>query len=60
MQTRAELERVMDAVADFYDLRQGAISSSTPFRDDPRKKEFTLRLLDEPDLSPRLGFDAGR
>jgi CelD/BcsL family acetyltransferase involved in cellulose biosynthesis len=51
MQTRAELECVFDTVADFYDLRQGAISSSTPFRDDPRKKEFTLRLLEKPGLA---------
>ena len=38
--TRAEFEGIIDTVADFYDLRQGAISPSTPFRDDPRKESL--------------------
>jgi CelD/BcsL family acetyltransferase involved in cellulose biosynthesis len=51
IQTRTEFERIINTVADFYDLRQGAISPSTPFRDDPRKKEFMLRLLEKPGLA---------
>jgi hypothetical protein len=48
IKTRDELERVIDTIADFCDLRQGAIHSSLPFRADPKKKEFWLRLAETP------------
>ncbi|WP_210485789.1 GNAT family N-acetyltransferase [Microvirga antarctica] len=51
LESREELERVIDAVADFCDLRQGALNASLPFRDDPHKREFWLRLMETPGLA---------
>jgi CelD/BcsL family acetyltransferase involved in cellulose biosynthesis len=50
LNTRAELESVLDTIAEYCDLRQGAINSSLPFREDPRKREFWLRLMEKPGL----------
>lgn len=49
--TRTEFEEVIDSIADYCDLRQGAINSALPFKDDPRKREFCLRLLENPGIS---------
>ena len=49
--TREQLEQIIDALADDCDLRQGALNASLPFRDDPNKREFWLRLLDTPGLA---------
>jgi CelD/BcsL family acetyltransferase involved in cellulose biosynthesis len=51
IKTREQLSAVIDTIADYCDLRQGAINSSFPFRDDPRKKEFCLRLLVRPGIT---------
>ena len=51
LQSREEFERVIDTVADFCDLRQGAVNASLPFRDDPHKREFWLRLMETPGLA---------
>lgn len=48
--SRAELEPWIDEIAQFCDLRQGAINGATPFLSDPLKRELHLRLADEPDL----------
>jgi CelD/BcsL family acetyltransferase involved in cellulose biosynthesis len=49
--TRDQLAKTLDTIAEYCDLRQGAINASLPFRDDPRKKEFCLRLLEKPGIS---------
>jgi CelD/BcsL family acetyltransferase involved in cellulose biosynthesis len=51
IETREQLSAVIDTIADYCDLRQGAINSSFPFRDDPCKKEFCLRLLERPGIT---------
>ena len=51
LQSREEFEQVIDTVADFCDLRQGAVNASLPFRDDPHKREFWLRLMETPGLA---------
>lgn len=48
MQTREQLSTVIDTIADYCDLRQGAINSTLPFRDDHCKREFCLRLMEKP------------
>ncbi|MEA1833863.1 GNAT family N-acetyltransferase [Methylobacterium durans] len=47
---RQDLEPFIGSIADFCDLRQGAINRTFPFRDDPNKKEFWLRLLEKTGL----------
>jgi CelD/BcsL family acetyltransferase involved in cellulose biosynthesis/GNAT superfamily N-acetyltransferase len=47
---RADLERVLEQIILFYDLRQGAISGDPPFTRDPLKRAFHLALMDSPDL----------
>jgi len=49
--TREQLAAVLETIADYCDLRQGAINASLPFRDDPCKKEFCLRLMDKPGIT---------
>jgi CelD/BcsL family acetyltransferase involved in cellulose biosynthesis len=51
LQTREQLAEVIDTIADYCDLRQGAINASLPFRDDPRKKEFCLQSLERPGIT---------
>ncbi len=46
----SELAEVIDSIADFCDLRQGAVHDVTPFYSDPRKKDFYLALADRHDL----------
>ncbi|KLK93357.1 hypothetical protein AA309_08400 [Microvirga vignae] len=50
LNTREELESILPTVAEYCDLRQGAINSLLPFREDPCKKEFWLRLIEKPGL----------
>lgn len=50
LRSRAELEAVIDDIAAQYDLRQGAISNTSPFMEDPNKKNFHLALMEEKDL----------
>jgi CelD/BcsL family acetyltransferase involved in cellulose biosynthesis len=47
---RTDLERVIDEVAAYCDVRQCAVNGVMPFHDDPLKREFCLRLLEEPGL----------
>lgn len=51
IQTREQLSAVIDTIADYCDLRQGAINATLPFRDDPFKKEFCLRLMERPETT---------
>lgn len=46
----ADLASMLDDIADYCDLRQGAINSVFPFRDDPQKKNFCLRMMEKPGL----------
>jgi len=48
--TRSDLENVLEQITLFYDLRQAAIGAGTPFRSDPRKREFHLALAEAPAL----------
>lgn len=48
--TRTKLEQHIDQIAALTDIRQGAINASLPFRSDLRKREFYLRLSEDPDL----------
>jgi CelD/BcsL family acetyltransferase involved in cellulose biosynthesis len=50
LHTPEELASVLDDVSDFCDLRQGAINSVLPFRDDPQKRAFCLRMIEKPGL----------
>jgi RimJ/RimL family protein N-acetyltransferase/CelD/BcsL family acetyltransferase involved in cellulose biosynthesis len=43
--TELELRAIIDEVARYYDLRQGAVNGVSPFKDDVFKKEFYLRLM---------------
>jgi CelD/BcsL family acetyltransferase involved in cellulose biosynthesis len=45
LEDAAALERVIDDIAVYYDLRQGAANDSVPFRDDPLKRRFHLELM---------------
>ncbi|MCB5173885.1 GNAT family N-acetyltransferase [Microvirga lenta] len=51
VRTRSELERYIDSIAEYCDLRQGAINSSLPFKEDPQKREFCLKLLEKPGIA---------
>ncbi len=51
LHSRADLESMIERIATFCDLRQGAINATLPFRDDPFKREFMLRLADACDLT---------
>jgi CelD/BcsL family acetyltransferase involved in cellulose biosynthesis len=50
IETREQLEGILDTIAEYCDLRQGAINASLPFKNDPLKKEFYLRLMENPGL----------
>lgn len=41
-----DLQRFIDDLCAFYDLRQCALGHSTPFLDDPCKRDFHVRLFD--------------
>lgn len=43
--TSAELDEIFDELIAFYDLRQGAVNDSTPFRDDAQKRVFHRDLF---------------
>ena len=45
LRTAADLEAVLDDLIVYYDFRQGAVNHSSPFREDPRKREFHSRLF---------------
>lgn len=72
LRDRPSLDALIDRIADFCDLRQGAVNETLPFRDDPFKKEFHLRMMEEPGLlhasalmsgddlvAANLGLDSG-
>jgi CelD/BcsL family acetyltransferase involved in cellulose biosynthesis/RimJ/RimL family protein N-acetyltransferase len=42
-----EFDRITDDLVAFYDLRQGAVNQSTPFREDPEKRAFHRKLFAE-------------
>lgn len=50
LETRAELEAVIDEIIEGYDLRQGAANGVCPFTDDPQKRRFHLDLMAHPGL----------
>ncbi|QRM27239.1 GNAT family N-acetyltransferase [Microvirga sp. VF16] len=47
LETKEQLEGVLSTIADYCDLRQGAINASLPFKNDPLKREFYLRLMEK-------------
>jgi len=62
-----DLDRVFDTITQYYDLRQGAIHNTTPFRSDPQKRPFhrawLMAATDQPcvtvttiDNQPVAGF----
>ena len=50
MTTKTELAAVLPEIETLYDLRMGALRGSTPFHDDPCKRDFHLALMETPDL----------
>ncbi len=70
----AELDVFFDKLIAFYDFRQGAINSTTPFREDRHKRAFhralladadsgayvTVTLLDGEPIAAFWGSDSGR
>ncbi|HEX8983933.1 MAG TPA: GNAT family N-acetyltransferase [Bryobacteraceae bacterium] len=48
---RKDIEPYLERIVDSCDLRNGALHDCLPFRDDPFKLEFSLRLVDSPDLT---------
>jgi CelD/BcsL family acetyltransferase involved in cellulose biosynthesis len=59
LRSSASLLEVFQEIIDFCDLRQGAINASTPFRSDPRKRDFYLALLDQESLLHATVLRAG-
>src|SRR5579885_3270476 len=59
IESSAELEQYIDKLAAYCDLRQGAVSGSLPFQEDPLKRELFLRLLDCPGLAHASVLTAG-
>lgn len=59
IESRADLEQYIDKLAAYCDLRQGAVSGSLPFHEDPLKRELFLRLLDYPGLAHASVLTAG-
>jgi CelD/BcsL family acetyltransferase involved in cellulose biosynthesis len=49
--SRQEIEPIFDQFMAFCDFRNGARYKCLPFRDDPFKREFYLRLVDAPDIT---------
>ncbi len=45
LHTAAELAAVLDEIIAYYDFRQGAVNDSTPFQNDPLKRQFYLALM---------------
>ena len=60
LQSSDELRKVIDRIAEFCDLRQGAINDSTPFQSDPLKRAFYLAMMDQPGLLHATVLLAGR
>jgi len=54
-----ELARALPTIAAWCDLRQGALNASTPFRSDPLKAEFYLRMMAAPGLLHATILQAG-
>ena len=50
VRSRDELLPYIDCIADYLDLRQGALNGDRPFRDDALKREFILRLAADPEV----------
>jgi CelD/BcsL family acetyltransferase involved in cellulose biosynthesis len=51
VRSRKDIEPFFERVMDSCDLRSGALFNCLPFRDDPLKAEFSLRLVDSPELA---------
>lgn len=47
-QDPARIEKILEHLARWYDIRQGAVRSTTPFTDDPFKLYFYRRLAADP------------
>lgn len=47
LHTMEQVEPHLARLIAYYDLRQGAVNHSVPFREDPRKQAFHRRLLNE-------------
>jgi GNAT superfamily N-acetyltransferase len=50
LETEEELAAVLQPIADYCDLRQGAVNAATPFRTDRLKYEFYLAMMRVPGL----------
>ena len=50
LRSRAEIEPIFDQLVDFCEFRNGARYECLPFREDPYKREFYLRLVDAPEI----------
>jgi hypothetical protein len=50
MYSRQEIEPIFDRFVEFRDFRNAARYQSMPFKNDPLHQEFTLRLVDKPDI----------
>jgi CelD/BcsL family acetyltransferase involved in cellulose biosynthesis len=59
LHSRKEIEPLFDRIVDFCDFRNGAYYQCLPFRDDPLKREFYLRLVDSPELTHASVLRAG-
>jgi CelD/BcsL family acetyltransferase involved in cellulose biosynthesis/GNAT superfamily N-acetyltransferase len=44
--SKAELERVLDTLIEFYDFRQSAINQTAPFQEDCRKRAFHIAMFE--------------
>jgi CelD/BcsL family acetyltransferase involved in cellulose biosynthesis/GNAT superfamily N-acetyltransferase len=59
LSSAAELKAHIDQIALFCDFRQGGVHGSFPFRDDPYKREFFLRLAEFPEITHTSVLTAG-
>jgi CelD/BcsL family acetyltransferase involved in cellulose biosynthesis len=59
LQTRAELEEVIDRITEYCDVRQGAVNATTPFLSDPLKRPFYLAMMAEPGMLHATVLEAG-
>jgi GNAT superfamily N-acetyltransferase len=59
LQTRAELEEVIDRITEYCDVRQGALNATTPFLSDPLKRPFYLAMMAEPGMLHATVLEVG-
>jgi CelD/BcsL family acetyltransferase involved in cellulose biosynthesis len=59
LESREALDPLLDLIANLCDFRSGAFYECLPFRDDPLKREFYLRLVDSPGIAHASLLRAG-